>query len=271
MANEEEDGEFTNSSTSLIGDGDPTGTEENGVDGAHPETEKNSPTEKDPLAEKYRREDGALDADKIFSDLKDLQKNYQGLRKKLSDRENAKPVSWEDLRGELKELGELSGEEEKKFAERFVGLLGKIGARKEQAVEFLKELGTLGAEDNPKEFYSKELAKLGNERDALISDLRRFRDAARNSGQWSQEDVAALETATQTADGVRLIHKILHSTNLRSAGKFSPMAPAKGESANVSNEEKITAYEAAIALSRRDPAAGKAEMRRLNRLYGIYE
>jgi hypothetical protein len=247
---------------SLIGDGHPVGSEGNTVEGTRPEAGQ------DPLTEKYRREDGVLDADKIFSDLKDLQKNYQGLRKKLSDRENAKPVSWEELKGELGELGELSGDEEKKFAEKFVGLLGKIGARKEQAVEFLKELGTLGAEDNPKEFYSKELAKLGQEKDVLIGDLRRFRDTVRDSGQWSKEDVAALETATQTADGVRLIHKVLHSTNLQSAGKFSPRAPAKGESANATLEEKITAYEAAFALRRRDPTAGRAEINRLNKLYG---
>jgi hypothetical protein len=240
------------------------GTERDGENSQPAEPAQQKPGT-DPLTEKYRRADGALDTEKIFSDLQDLQKNCQGLRKKLSEsaKEVAKPVTLEDLRGEL---GDLSGEEEKRFAEKFVGLLGKVGAGKDQAVELLRGLGELGNED-PKEFYGKELAKLGSEGETLLRDLRRFRDTVRDSGSWTKEDVNALEMATQTAEGVRLIHKILHAKDLQSVGKFSPRAPVKGESGNATLQEKIAAYEAAYALEKRDPAAARTEIRRLNKLY----
>jgi hypothetical protein len=128
--------------------------------------------------------------------------------------------------------------------------------------------GVGGAQGRHSQILLQRVGEAGPGKDVLIGDLRRFRDTVRDSGLWSKEDVAALETATQTADGVRLIHKVLHSTNLQSAGKFSPRAPAKGESANATLEEKITAYEAAFALRRRDPTAGHAEINRLNKLYG---
>ena len=100
------------------------------------------------------------------------------------------------------ELGKIQDEEDKKFAENFIKVLGKSGFDKKRADEFLKDLAGVFEPEDPTAFFKKELGKLGPSGREIIEKARTFRDEMRKTEEFSEEDVAALEQMTQT-DGDR--------------------------------------------------------------------
>jgi hypothetical protein len=204
------------------------------------------------------------DYERLFAEHEELRKSHDGLRRKLAEPKQVRNVTVEDL---AEELGGIEDESDRQFAEKFIGALGKAGLEGKRAKEFLGELGKLYKEEDPKAVYERELEKLGGEKEEVLGPVHRFRDAMKESGDWKEEDFKALERATETADGVRLIAKILRSAHATRAGQFSVQNPGGTPTGESSLQEKIDLYSRAYALQRTDPAAAQAELSRLAKLY----
>jgi hypothetical protein len=203
-----------------------------------------------------------VDGEKLLAELQELQKNYEKLRKKISERPGA--VTAEDLAEELKDI---EGEEDKKLAEKFVEILSRSGVDKKAAKDLLKNMGELYQPEDPKEFYRSEMEKLGKDGGELIGGLRQFRDAMKQQSDWSPEDFEAMDAITQTADGVRLISKVLRSADRMKAGQFSTYAPERESAEDLSNRDRIGMYERAFSLQQTDPEKSRQELNRLARMF----
>jgi hypothetical protein len=176
------------------------------------------PEEKsDDALAKYRDEEGELAADAVMAALRQSEERLEGLRKKLADKEvqkksqesateKAAPNLVDEMREELAAIGD---EKDRAFAEKFVGLLAKGGLTKEKAGELLNGLTELYQPEDPKAFFQNEMKKLGKDGKEVLNRVRVFRDTMRDSKEFSGQEIAALEQVTQTADGVRLIDRVL--------------------------------------------------------------
>jgi hypothetical protein len=218
------------------------------------ETDASQPSEKGDSA----------DREKLLADYEDLQKRYEGLRQKMAKQEVPEELKLEDLKDGL---GDIEDSKDKEFAEKFIDLLGKAGASKERAEEFLKGLAEIYQAEDPKTIYKNELKKLGKDGEPLLRELRQFRDLVRKSGKWEDGDIQALENATQTADGVRLIAKVLHSADVLKSGDFSAYRTSSNGKTEITNAEKISMYDRAYALRKTNPQDGEAELARLGKLF----
>jgi hypothetical protein len=165
------------------------------------------------------------------------------------------------------ELKAIEDKEDKAFAEKFIGILGKSGLSKEKANEFLAELGGLQQKEDPKDFFRKEMEKLGKDGKEVLGKVRMFRDAMKNTREFNAEEIAALENLTQTADGVRLVGKILDKAKMLDNGKFSSQKPGDAGVENLSHAERIQLYQKAYALKRTNPEASRAEVARLDKMF----
>jgi hypothetical protein len=221
-----------------------------------PEVQRAEATAKDTATE--------ADGEKLLADLRALEQNYEKLRKKLAATEKSQPVTAEDL---AEELEGIEGEEDKKFAGKFVEILSKSGVDKKAAKDLLKSMGELYQPEDSKEFFRKEMEKLGKDGKELIGELRQFRDAMKQQSDWTPEDFEALEAVTQTADGVRLMSKVLRSANLMKAGQFSTYAPERESAEDLSNRDRVGMYERAYSLQRTDPEKARQELNRLARMF----
>jgi hypothetical protein len=232
------------------------------MDGKEVEAEQTLQTsaEDDPL-EKYRAADGSINANGMLADLKQAEERLEGLRGKLS---NPKGVTVEEMADELKAIDD---EEDREFAEKFIGLLGKSGLAKEKANELLAGLGELQQKEDPQEFFRKEMEKLGEDGKELLGKVRLFRDTVRNAKEFSDQELATLEEITQTADGVRLVGKILEKAKILDSGKFSSQKPGAAAVEDLSNADRIRMYEKAFALKHTNPAESLAEVARLDRMF----
>jgi hypothetical protein len=85
----------------------------------------------------------------------------------------------------------------------------------------------------------------------------------RDSKEFGEEEIGTLEQVTQTADGVRLIAKVLEKAKLMDAGKFSNVRTEIAGGESISNAELIRLYEAAYALQRTDPEKSRVEVAKL--------
>ncbi|MDR0727741.1 MAG: hypothetical protein LBF26_02500, partial [Puniceicoccales bacterium] len=141
------------------------------------------------------------------------------------------------------------------------------GVDKRAAKDLLKSMGDLYPPEDPKEFYQKEMEKLGKDGGKLIDELRQFSAAMKEQSDWTPEDLATLEAVTQTADGVRLVSKVLKSAERIKAGQFSAYAPAKEKVEDLSNRDRIAMYERAYAKERTHPEEARQELNRLARLF----
>jgi hypothetical protein len=205
-----------------------------------------------------------FDDEKLLTDLRELQKNYEGLRKKLAAAEKSQPVTAEDL---AEELEGIEGEEDKKFAGKFVEILARSGVDKKAAKDLLKNMGELYQPEDPKEFFRKEMEKLGKDGKELIGELRQFRDAMKQQSDWAPEDFEAMDAITQTADGVKLMSKVLRSAKQMKAGQFSTYAPERESAEDLSNRDRIGMYERAFSLQQTDPEKARQELNRLARMF----
>jgi hypothetical protein len=258
-----------------VKDGEMDGAE---VEQSVPEEENAQMAEReraDALA-KYKNEDGTLKLEDILADLKNSEERLEGLRKKLADKEKGEnkaeptqptektaPTLEEEMKEELAAIGD---ESERAFAEKFIGLLGRGGLTKEKASELLSGLGELYQPEDPKEFFQNEMKKLGKDGKEMLNRVRSFRDAMRDSKEFGEEKISALEQITQTADGVQLIDKILEKARTMDSGKFSNRRP-DGAGEELGHEDRIRLYEKAFALRRTSPAESEAEVARLDRMF----
>jgi hypothetical protein len=235
-------------------------TAEAGANGAPQAVE----TIADELTAKYQGEGGAIDTGRVFNDLRELQKNYDGLRQKLSKAESPKKLTVEDF---AEELGELEDDDDKEFAGRFIEMLGMAGVDKKGAKDLLKNLSELHPAEDTKEFARKEIEKLGKQGQETLAEVRRFYDGMKAQRDWAPEDLAVLEEVTQTADGVKLVAKILHSADRLRAGQFSTYVPDKQDPTNLSQRDKIAMYERAYAMRRSKPEEAQQEINRLDKIF----
>jgi hypothetical protein len=81
-----------------------------------------------------------------------------------------------------------------------------------------------------------------------------------------EEEIGTLEQVTQTADGVRLIAKVLEKAKLMDAGKFSNVRPGIAGGEKMNNANLIRLYDAAYALQRTDPEKSRVEIARLDQM-----
>jgi hypothetical protein len=216
--------------------------------------------EPDALA-KYRSADGTMDSGKILADLRQAEERLDGLQRKL---DNPVGVTVEEM---AEELEAIEDKEDREFAEKFIGLLGKGGLGKERATELLKGLAEINKPEDQKVFFRKELEKLGKDGKEVLGKVRQFRDTMRDAKEFSAEEVAVLEQVTQTADGVRLVAKILEKARLMDAGKFSNLRPTNTMGEELSNADKIRMYEEAFALKTTNPEKSRAEVARLDKIF----
>jgi hypothetical protein len=201
---------------------------------------------------------GANGTEKLLAEFRELEKNYEGLRKKLAATEKQRPVTAEDL---AEELQGLESEEDKQFAGKFVEMLSKVGVDKKAAKELLHGIGELYKPEDPKEFYQKEMEKLGPKGKELVGELKQFYAAMKEQRDWTPEDFAALEAVTQTADGVRLVSKVLRSADRMKAGQFSTYTAQKESAENLTNRDRIGMYERAYAMQRTNPEEARQELK----------
>jgi hypothetical protein len=224
---------------------------------------------------KYRDENGELDTTAVMAALRQSEERLEGLRKKLADKEvrtggkepaaeKAAPTLADEMREELEAIGD---EEDRAFAEKFLGLLGKGGLTKEKAGELLNGLTELYQPEDPKAFFQNEMKKLGKDGNEVLNRVRAFRDTMRDSKEFSGEEIAALEQVTQTADGVRLIDRVLEKARAMDNGKFSHTRTGDFFADNFSNADRIRLYEKAYALRRTNPEESEAEVARLDRMF----
>jgi hypothetical protein len=260
-----------------------------------------APEEKsDDTLAKYRDENGELDAAAVMAALKQSEERLEGLRKKLADKEKtqagaraepAKPTekanlidgetsdNGEDkdsasdiqkpsLEEEMKEeLAAIGDESDREFAEKFIGLLGRGGLTKEKAGELLSGLGELYQPEDPKKFFQEEMKKLGKDGKEIVGRVRMFRDEMVKTKEFDDSDIAALEQVTQTADGVRLLDKVLEKARAMDGGKFSHARAGDFSADSFSNADRIRLYEKAFAIRRTRPEESEAEVARLDRMF----
>jgi hypothetical protein len=248
------------------------------------------PEEKaDDALAKYRDEDGELDADAVMAALRQSEERLEGLRKKLADTGEPRlahrgkaptlgttslPTSAEQSSGTAslaeemaEDLKGIENQEDRAFAEKFIGLLGKNGLTKEKAGELLSGLNELYQPEDPKAFFQNEMKKLGRDGKEVLNRVRAFRDTMRDFKEFSGEEIAALEQVTQTADGVRLIDRVLEKARTMDSGKFSHTRAGDFSADNFSNSDRIRLYEKAYALRRTNPEESEAEVARLDRMF----
>jgi nicotinic acid mononucleotide adenylyltransferase len=89
----------------------------------------------------------------------------------------------------------------------------------------------------------------------------------KEQSDWTPEDLATLESVTQTADGVRLLSKVLRSADRMKAGQFSTYAPQKESAENLTNRDRIAMCERAYAMPRTNPEEARQELNRLARMF----
>jgi hypothetical protein len=253
--------------------------------------------------EKYRRSDGSVNAEGILADLRRAEERLEGLRKKLADtgeprlahRGKAPTLGTTSLpngsdgetaageRGEAgaeqnpgtaslaeemaEELKGIDNKEDRAFAEKFIGLLGKNGLTKEKAADLLQGLTELYEPEDPKVFFKKEMEKLGADGKEVLGKVRMFRDAMRDAMEFNAEEIGALEQVTQTAEGVRLVGKILEKARQMDSGKFSSYRHGAAGGEDLSHSDRIRMYEKAYALQRTNPSESQAEIARLDRMF----
>jgi hypothetical protein len=229
---------------------------------------------------KYRNEDGELDADAVMVALRQSEERLEGLRKKLADKEvrtkakepapekavpeKTAPTLADEMKEELEAIGD---EKDREFAEKFIGLLGKNGLSKEKANELLNGLTELYQPEDPKAFFQNEMKKLGKGGKEVLTRVRAFRDSMRDSKEFGEEEIASLEQITQTADGVRLIDRVLEKARTMDSGKFSHARTGEFSADDFSNADRIKMYEKAFALRRTNPDESEAEIARLDRMF----
>jgi hypothetical protein len=116
-------------------------------------------------------------------------------------------------------------------------------------------------------FFQNEMKKLGKDGKEVLNRVRAFRDSMKNSKEFGEEEIAALEQVTQTADGVRLIDRVLEKARTMDSGKFSHARTGEFSSDDFSNADRIKMYEKAFALRRTNPDESEAEIAKLDRMF----
>jgi hypothetical protein len=217
----------------------------------------------DPIA-KYRDGNGNVLTEKIMEDLRATEERYNSLRRKLSEPTREKAVAPEDMADELRALDEGA---DRAFAENLIQLMGKSGLSKGKAEEFLNGLADIAAPEDAKTSYDREMKKLGEDGKAALAKVKSFHDTMRDSREFSQEETNALLQTTQTADGVRLIAKILEKAQTMNSGKFSNYRQEAESPGNMSQNEKINMYARAYAMERTDREGARAEIARLDKMF----
>ncbi|MDR2341024.1 MAG: hypothetical protein LBD72_01665 [Puniceicoccales bacterium] len=89
----------------------------------------------------------------------------------------------------------------------------------------------------------------------------------KEQSDWTPKDFSALETITQTADGVRLLSKVLRSADRMKAGQFFTYAPKNESAEDLTNRDRIAMYERAYAMQRTNPEEARQELNRLARMF----
>ena len=117
--------------------------------------------------------------------------------------------------------------------------------------------------------YREELKKLGSDKDTILSTLRNFSDTMVSNKVWNADQKKTFESMIYTADAANALYSAIQNLNLLRTGTFSSTSPSAQPTPEYSDRDKVDMYRRAFLMMKSNRSEGEAEMKRLDKLFGI--